>query len=359
MRIALITDLHFGARNDSPALLLHQKKFFTEQFIPYVADEKNQIGAVFCLGDTFDKRKQSNHLSIHEAKQSLFGPISDLNKPFYVLVGNHDAYFKNTIEVNTPNICLKEYKNVVVIDKPCEDLLDSNRILFLPWICPDNWEATKKMLHSTKAKICCAHLQLSGFEMHRGSPVSEGMPVSLFEKFDMVLTGHFHHRSVKDNIYYLGTPYEMTWADYDDPRGFHVLDDDTLKLEFHENLNHLFNVIEYNDKNYSSEEEMLHVLRCEANQFVKIRVNAKEHPEWFENLVAKLESNSPVECKVIEDYKNTELESIEELEVGGDTLTFLLDTMKEFAGNSSEEVLMKAQAKLRNLYQQAKDMVED
>lgn len=359
MKIAIITDLHFGVRNDNPAILLHQKKFFSEQFIPYVADEKNQIGAVFCLGDTFDKRKQSNHLSVYEAKKSLFNPLAELDKPFYMVVGNHDAYFKNTIEINTPSLCLKEYKNIIVIDKPCEDLLDSQKVLFLPWICPDNWEATKKALHSTRAKICCAHLQLSGFEMYRGSPVSEGMPASLFEKFDMVLTGHYHHKSTKDNIHYLGTPYEMTWADYGDPRGFHVLDDNTMELEFHENMNHLFNVIEYNDKNYSSEKEMLHCLRCEENQFVKIRVTAKDHPDWLESLVSKLESNSPVECKVIENYNEADLESVQELEAGGDTLTFLLDTMKEFADNSTEEVLMKAQAKLKSLYLQAHDMVED
>lgn len=357
-RIALITDLHFGGRNDSPALLLHQKKFFSEQFIPYVADEKNQIGAVICLGDTFDKRKQSNHLSIYEAKKSLFDPIAELKKPFYMIVGNHDAYFKNTIEVNTINLCLKEYKNIIVVDQPCEDLLDSNKILFLPWICPDNWEKTKKMLHSTKARICCAHLQLSGFEMHRGSPVSEGMPVSLFEKFDMVLTGHFHHKSSKDNIHYLGTPYEMTWADYNDPRGFHVLDDNTLELEFHENPDHLFKVIEYDDR--KSKEELHSVLsQSFDNQYVKIRVVAKEHPDWFEEFVGDIEKASPVECKVLEDYKNNDLESIQEIEAGGDTLTFLLETMKEFAGNVSEEVLMKSEAKLKELYQQAHDMVED
>lgn len=358
MRIALITDLHIGGRNDSPALLLHQKKFFSEQFIPYVADEKNQIGAVICLGDTFDKRKQSNHLSIYESKKFLFDPLAELDKPFYMVVGNHDAYFKNTIEVNTLNLCLKEYQNIIVIDQPCDDLLDSNKILFLPWICPDNWEATKKALHSTKAKICCAHLQLSGFEMHRGSPVSEGMPVSLFEKFDMVLTGHFHHKSSKDNIHYLGTPYEITWADYNDPRGFHVLDDDKLELEFHENPNHLFKVIEYDDRN-STEDQILDKLKECQNQYVKVRVIAKEHPEWLDNAVSKLESFSPVECKILEEYRNTDLESIQELEAGSDTLTFLLETMKEFAGNSSEEVLLKSEAKLKDLYRQAHDMVED
>lgn len=358
MRIAIITDLHFGARNDNPAILLHQKKFFDDQFVPFVADPKNNIGAVMCMGDTFDRRKQSNHLSVHEAKNMLFGPINELNKPFYVIVGNHDAYYKNTIKVNTPSLCLKDYKNVYVIDEPCEDLFEYNKILMLPWICPDNWPQTKEILRTTKAKICCAHLQLAGFEMHRGSPVSEGMPASMFEKFQMVLSGHYHHKSSKDNIHYLGTPYEITWADYNDPRGFHVLDDDTLNLEFHQNPEHLFKVVEYDDRN-STQEEILNQLKVSENQYVKVRVIAKEHPEWLDSAISMIESSSPIECKVAEEYKNEDLDSIQELEAGADTLTFLLEVMKEFAGNSSEEVLTKAQAKLKVLYQQAHDMVED
>jgi len=358
MKIAIITDLHFGARNDSPAVLIHQKQFFGQQFIPFVADKKNKIEAVMCLGDTFDKRKQSNHLSVYEAKQSLFDPIAELCLPFYIIVGNHDAYYKNTNEINTSRIFLRDYVNISIIDQPTECDIDGQLFLMLPWICPANWDETKALLKSTKANICCAHLQLQGFEMHRGSPVSEGMPASMFEKFEKVLTGHYHHRSNKDNVYYLGTPYEMTWADYNDPRGFHVLDTDTLELEFHENPNHLFNVIEYDDRKPREELESI-LAQSFGNQYVKVKVIAKEHPDWFEEFVDHVERTSPVECKVIEEYKNTSMDAIQELNAGEDTLTFLLETMKEFAANSSEETLVKAQAKIKSLYQQAHDMVED
>src|SRR6185437_8863213 len=353
MKIAIITDLHFGARNDNPAILFHQKKFFTNQFIPFVADKSNEIRAVFCLGDTFDRRKQSNHLSVYEAKQVLFDAIHRLSLPFYVIVGNHDAYFKNTNEVNTPRIVLRDYSNLAVIDQPSEIVLDGKTFCMLPWICPDNWTKTKELLKSTKAKICCAHLQLQGFEMHQGSPVSEGMPVSLFEQFDKVLTGHFHHRSTKDNIYYLGTPYEMTWADYNDPRGFHVLDTDTMELEFHENHNHLFKVIEYDDSNL-----VMGDYTCK-DQYVKIKVMRKNNPALFEEFLESVEGTAPVECKVLEEYKEVNMGDIQELEAGEDTLTFLLDTMKTYAEFSSEEVLLRAQVKLKELYQQAHDMVED
>lgn len=352
MKIVIITDLHFGARNDNPAILIHQKKFFENQFIPFVADKSNGIGAVFCLGDTFDRRKQSNHLSIHEAKQTLFAPIDKLNLPFYVIVGNHDAYFKNTNEINTPRIVLRDYLNLTVIDQPSEIVLDGKTFCMLPWICPDNWIKTKELLKSTKAKICCAHLQLQGFEMHQGSIVSEGMSASLFEQFDKVLTGHYHHRSTKDNIYYLGTPYEITWADYNDPRGFHVLDTDTMELKFHQNHEHLFRVIEYTGDGPDI------ITDCK-DQFLKIKVLSKDNPVAFEQFLSTIEDMSPIECKVLEEYKDVDVGVIQEIKEGEDTLTFLLETMKDFAGSSSQDTLIKAQAKLKELYQQAHDMVED
>lgn len=352
MKIAIITDLHFGARNDNPAILLHQQKFFKEEFLPFVSDKNNKIEAVMCLGDTFDKRKQSNHLSVHAAKQMLFEPVATLGMPFYVIVGNHDAYFKNTNEVNTPNIFLRDYGNVIVVDHPTEHTFDGKQILMLPWICPDNWTETKELLKATKAKICCAHLQLQGFEMHLGSPVSEGMPASLFEQFDKVLTGHYHHRSTKDNIYYLGTPYEMTWADYNDPRGFHVLDTSTMELEFHQNPGHLFRVVEYTGDGPNVIED------CK-DQFLKIKVLSKDDPVAFEQFLSTVEGMSPIECKVLEEYKNVDTDAIDEIKQGEDTLTFLLETMKDFAGSSSPDTLIKAQTKLKELYQQAHDMVED
>ena len=66
--------------------------------------------------------------------------------------------------------------------------------------------------------------KINGFEMHRGAYCNSGMENEIFKKFDTVLSGHFHHKSDNGNVYYLGTPYELTWQDYADKKGFHIFE---------------------------------------------------------------------------------------------------------------------------------------
>ena len=55
MKIALITDTHFGARNDNLAFNEYFYKFWEEVFFPYI--EKEGIDTVIHLGDVMDRRK--------------------------------------------------------------------------------------------------------------------------------------------------------------------------------------------------------------------------------------------------------------------------------------------------------------
>ena len=76
------------------------------------------------------------------------------------------------------------------------------------------------------------HLEVNGFEQHIGSWSNEGVEAHIFDKFDMAMSGHFHHRSDNGTVFYLGNPYEITWSDYKDPRGFHIFDTDKRSLEY-------------------------------------------------------------------------------------------------------------------------------
>ena len=116
MKVAIITDQHFGARNDSIAFLDFFQKFYDNTFFPTLV--ANNISTVLVLGDTFDRRKYVNFYALQRAKEMFFDRLSSSGIAVHMLAGNHDTYFKNTNDVNSPDLLLKEYSNINVIDKP-------------------------------------------------------------------------------------------------------------------------------------------------------------------------------------------------------------------------------------------------
>lgn len=246
MKIAIITDQHFGARNDSIAFLDFYEKFYENTFFPTL--DSAGITTVLVLGDTFDRRKYVNFYALDRAKKMFFDKLEERGIAVHMLAGNHDTYFKNTNDVNSPDLLLREYSNINVIDHPTTITVDGTDICMMPWICSENYQASLDEMKTTKSEICMGHFEISGFAMYRGMESHEGMDKTIFDKFDMVFSGHYHHRSDDGHIYYLGNPYELTWQDFNDPRGFHLFDTATRKLEFITNPYTMFARIEYDDK---------------------------------------------------------------------------------------------------------------
>ena len=91
--------------------------------------------------------------------------------------------------------------------------------------------------------------------MYKGLPSHAGMSSDIFNKFDLVCSGHYHHRSKHKNIQYLGAAMEYTWSDAEDARGFSVFDTKSCQLEFIDNPLRIFYKIFYDDtvKKFSSD----------------------------------------------------------------------------------------------------------
>lgn len=209
MKIALITDQHFGARNDSIQFHEYYNKFYSEYFFPTL--EAEGITEIVELGDIFDRRKYVNFDTLYRAREYFFDPIIAKNYKLHCIVGNHDIYFKNTNRVNAPMLLVEEASdNIHVYDNPTVVNIDGLNILFMPWINNANYEEAMASVENSPAQVCMGHLELKGFEMYKGAVIDAGMPHSTFKKFDMVMSGHFHHKSTRDNVHYLGAPYEMT-----------------------------------------------------------------------------------------------------------------------------------------------------
>lgn len=351
MKICILGDVHFGARNDSPYFNAFFEKFYNEVFFPYL--KQKNIHHVIQLGDVFDRRKFVNFQTLSNSKKYFFDP---LNKDFttWMLVGNHDIYYKNTNEVNSLDLLLEGYNNITVVNKPTEVQFDGTDILLLPWISPDNNNEVLDKVRSTSAQIVCGHLELTGFEMYRGQLMDHGMDPSIFSKFDIVLSGHYHHRSNARNITYVGTPYEMTWADFNDQKGFHIFDTDTRELEFISNPFTMFHKLHYDDLNQP-------ITYCDSwdltelpGTFVKLIVRNKTNTLWFDTLIDRLEKAGIADLQVVEDHFHLDLESDDEIiSQAEDTLTILKRYCEQIDSTADKK---KLEVLLRNLYSEALSM---
>ena len=319
MKIALLNDTHFGCRNDSPAFIEYQNKFYNDLFFPYL--QKSGIKTLIHLGDVVDRRKFINHNTAHNFKKVFWNRLDELGIDTHIIIGNHDTYYKNTNEVNAlQNLDIskdaKVYTHATTVD------FDGLPILFIPWICDDNEAESIRTIENTTSSIAMGHLEIKGFEMHNGHMNDHGLEKSMFKRFEKVLSGHFHKKSDDGHIYYLGTQYEMTWSDYHCPKGFHIFDTETRELERIENPLVIFKKIIYDDrdKDYTNFD-----LKPYENCFVKLFVSYKTNEEMYNQLVEKFYTNANVhELQIIEDpmdIKQTVRSDI--LDQGEDTMTFL------------------------------------
>ena len=321
MKVAIITDQHFGARNDSTHFLDFYEKFYSEVFFPTI--ESNGIDTVLILGDTFDRRKYVNFFTLKRAKQMFFDPLFNRGIQIHMLAGNHDTYFKNTNEINSVDLLLSEYAiSLNVIDGPTEIYVGPHKICMMPWICADNYEDSMTMLKDTDADICMGHFEIAGFAMYRGMPSEGGLDRGIFRKFSHTFSGHYHHKSNNDDIYYLGNPYELTWQDYNDPRGFHIFDLDTHQLDFIQNPHRMFHRIIYDDKEQTIKEIDNMDLKPYTNTYVKVVVINKTNPYLFDKFMNNLYNVNPADITIAEDF--TELNEDDTLvDEAEDTLTIL------------------------------------
>ncbi|BCU94819.1 MAG: hypothetical protein CM15mV6_1890 [uncultured marine virus] len=164
MNVLVITDQHFGVRNDSLIFLERYRQFYSQIVIPTI--DKMGITEVLCLGDTFDKRKTINFNSLDAAKEMWFDPLRDRGVTMNMLIGNHDIYFKNTLKVNAPELLLQDYGNINIIDVPGDYSIGGRDMCCIPWVCDESRDTTRDAIETSAADICVGHLELSGFEAY-------------------------------------------------------------------------------------------------------------------------------------------------------------------------------------------------
>ena len=350
MKIGLITDTHFGARSDSDGFHSFFSDFYLKQFYPYLVE--HGINEVIHLGDMFDRRKYINFVSLSKCREYFFLPSKKHGIKIHTIIGNHDTSYKNTNSINSPDLLLNEFDNIQCYYKPTDIVIDDLNIALLPWICTDNYTESMNFVQSTRAQVLLGHLEITGFEMYRGAVNNDhGYSGDIFSKFDIVMSGHFHHRSSKGNIHYLGCPYEMTWSDWNDPKGFHIFDTETRELTFIENQYKMFHKIHYDDSHNDMDTVLNLNTDALAGTMVKVIVHEKNNPYWFDMFIDKIEKTGVLDLQVVEDHLNLNLEDDSDIiDEAEDTLTILRKYTEQFGEKVDKSKLDNF---LSDLYQEA------
>ena len=347
MKIAIITDTHFGGRRGSKAFHDFWQQFYDNIFFPEL--EKRGIKECIHMGDAFDNRKNIDYWSLDWAKEHVYDRFKNLGVKVWQLVGNHDVYYKNTNKINSVDSLLRSYDNLIPISEPGEYDINGFKAFMLPWICDENYQLTQSTIGATNAKVAFGHLELEGFQLYPGCVQQKGIDKGIISKFETVFSGHYHTRSNDGQTFYLGNPYEMYWNDCGDKRGFNILDTDDMTMEFIENPYHIFEKIYYED----TPAAVLPSHRYK-DKIVKLFVRKKTNQLQYQKFVDKLLDAGVQDLKIIESMEVND----EEVEFDGEKVEDTLTLLNKYIEDSDFE-LKKDRVKelLKEVYMEACEMV--
>ena len=344
MKVGLICDTHYGARKGSKLFHDYFELFYKNVFFPTL--EQYGIDTVIHMGDAFDSRKSIDYQSLEWAKRVVFEPLK--NYVVHMIVGNHDSYYKNTNNTNSPQLLLKDYPNIRTYSSPTEIKVGNLDVLLLPWICMENEEQSLKMIKKTKAKVAMGHLEFQGFRVNRQIIMEHGLEANLFTNFKKVFSGHYHTRSDNGTVFYTGNPYEIYWTDVNDARGFTIFDTETLEHTYINNPYKMFYNIYYEDTNYQTFDT-----REYENKIVKVVVRKKTDTKKFEKFIDKLYASNITELKIIENFDIQDPVEFEAFE-SEDTISILNRYIQEAEISLDKSVIQKM---MQEIYQEACELV--
>jgi DNA repair exonuclease SbcCD nuclease subunit len=339
MKIAILNDSHFGARGDSQLFFDYFMKFFDDVFFPYL--KENDIKTIIHAGDLMDRRKFVNFNILNQIRTKFIDKFRDEGIEMHCILGNHDVYYRNTNEVNS----IRElFGNVLQLYETPEIVnFDGLDIALLPWVCKENYEESIKFIKTASAPILVGHLELDGYDVMRGVKFDGGLSPNIFKRYEKVLSGHFHCRQEKDNIYYMGTQYQITFSDLHEQKGFHILDTNTREMEFIPNPHKMFHSITYNDTEGPIDADAFDCGYMKG-AYIKLYIEEKNHPYSFDRFMDKLYDCGVAKITVVEELNIAEWTQEEIVDLAQDTVTLIngeIDTLEEVKDKEKMKRIIK------------------
>lgn len=208
--------------------------------------KRNGVQNIVFGGDWFHSRAMLDNNTVNIAIKLVHALAKTCR--LYMIVGNHDAYLKDSIDINSLNIFRQE-ENVRIIDKAEQIDLNGQTCLLAPWLTDmttfeknmfdimiGHFEVSSKYLIQSYVDDHSAGTKASGSvisEISRELPAVTtdliGSFVDAVKPTGIIYAGHIHKRreciSRGRKFIFIGAPYQQTMGESGDRCGFYVLDE--------------------------------------------------------------------------------------------------------------------------------------
>lgn len=333
-----------------------QEKFLTEIFFPTL--DTFEITTVLHGGDYGDRRKYASFATTQFVETRYRAPLRARGVHEHVIVGNHDCFLRDSTEINSIEELYRHDSSLTIYTQPTEIDIDGCGILMSPWICGNNRAQTLQLLSNTTCPVVLGHFEIEGFQMYRGMPSHEGLSADMFDRFALVMSGHYHHASRRDPIRYLGAMWPMIWSDYCDTRGFHLFNTETYELTFIENPYSPLARVVYDDEHASSTyaSDLIESIAAPTSPYrdayVKVVVKTRTNPYAFEQVLDALAKVNPQDIVVIDDIvlDMTSVEDTQSLTTDVDTVSLIQEYVEHLTVSCDKISLLSY---LQDLYRDA------
>jgi DNA repair exonuclease SbcCD nuclease subunit len=284
-KVCCVSDIHVGVHQNSANwhdITLEWASWLTSEL------KSHSITDIIISGDLFHYRDEIAVNTIHVVTQML-NMWKDFN--IVLLVGNHDAYYKDKSDINSLSI-LSGWSNITVISEPMLTEIYGKQVMFCPW--------GTSVEQIQKCDTIFGHFEIESFKLNQHKVCDTGIRSGdLLSRAPTVITGHFHlreERSYKNGkILYLGNPYQMDFGDVNGIKGYYLFDFPTQEYIFYQNnLSPTHQKIKLSDliKKQTITSEVREIFK---NNIVKLIVDRVVSPDDMDVLLRKfleLKANS-------------------------------------------------------------------
>ena len=303
-KIAIFSDIHLGVHQNSDFWLN-----VANQWANWYIEElhKRNINKIIFCGDFFHYRDEISVKTLNFAKD-LLDKFNEFD--IMMITGNHDAWYKDTSEINSLSI-LKGYRNIKVFDKL--QIRDwghaGKKAAFCPW--------GTKMSDIPKCDLVFGHFELENFKMNSFKICDHGdKPEDLAEKAPLIFSGHFHLRAKrnfgKSEIIYVGNPYEMDFGDSMQSKGFYILDEDDLSYEFIDNKITPRHIKVFLSKLIEEKDPIKYFQSEITDNIIKLIIDKNINSEHLDLLITKLATYKPCDIRIDYDVNYNKVRFSEE-----------------------------------------------